>query len=123
MPTKPIARTPKRGAVVEVDSELARSADSQPESQTEPSQAMSAGKATSGEPEALYPHLHVLLRMRKMAFAEGYTREETRIILGISKKTLKRWIHQKLLEDYRLPDVCASAAGIEKCLIARCAMS
>lgn len=30
MPTKPIARTPKRGSVVEVDSELARSADSHP---------------------------------------------------------------------------------------------
>jgi|ERR1700727_1721635 DNA-directed RNA polymerase specialized sigma24 family protein len=113
MSTKP------RRCAVEVDSELARSVDSKPESQAEPSHVMTADKATSGEPEALYPHLYVLLRLRRMAFAEGYTREETQKILGISKKTLKRWIDQGLLEDYRLPDVCASAAGIERCLITR----
>ena len=116
MPTKPIARTPKRGAVVEVDSELARSADSQPEFQTEPSQAMSAGNAVSANPETLYPHLHVMLRLRKIAFAEAYGREDTRRILGVSEKTLGRWIAQGRLEIYGLPDVCASAADIEKCL-------
>jgi hypothetical protein len=114
-----MATKPRRGAVVEVDAELARSAESQPESQTAPSEAMPAGKGMSREPEALYPHLHVLLRMRKMAFAEGYTREETRKILGLSKKTLKRWIDQGFLENYGLPDVFASAADIEKCLVTR----
>jgi len=111
-----LARTSRRGAV-EVDSELARSADSQPESQTEPYQAIPGGKAISGDPETLYPHLHVLLRMRKMAFAEAYTRKGTREILGVSEKTLQRWIDQGRLEIYGLPDVCASAADIEKCLI------
>lgn len=111
-----MARTSRRGAV-EVDSELARSIDNQPESQTEPSQAMPDAKAISVDPEVLYPHLHVLLRMRKMAFAEAYTRKQIRVLLGISEKTLQRWIDQGRLEIYGLPDVCASAADIEKCLI------
>jgi hypothetical protein len=78
---------------------------------------MPAGNAISAGSEVFYPHLHVLLRMRKMAFAEAYTRKETREILGVSEKTLQRWIDQERLEIYGLPDVCASAADIEKCLI------
>lgn len=111
-----MARTSRRGAV-EVDSELARSVDNQPESQTEPSQAMPGGDAISADPEVLYPHLHVLLRIRKMPFAEAYTRKQTRELLGVSEKTLQRWIDQERLEIYGLPDVCASAADIERCLI------
>jgi len=100
---------------VEVDPELARSSDSPLAFHAESSSSMR--KATSADPEVLYPHLHVLLRMRKMAIAEAYTRKETREILGVSEKTLQRWIDQGRLEIYGLPDVCASAADIEKCLI------
>lgn len=112
-----VARASRRGAVVEVDSELARSADSQLESQTEPSQAMPAGNTIEADPVAIYPHLHVLLRMRRMAFAEAYTRKETREILGISEKTMQRWIEHGRLNIYGLPDVCTSAADIERCLV------
>ena len=100
---------------IEVDPELARSPNTGLGCEEEPT-SRSIPVAASGDPEALYPHLHVLLRLRKMAFAEAYTRKETRQILGVSEKTLQRWIDQGRLEIYGLPDVCASAADIEKCL-------
>ena len=109
--------TAKSRKIIEVDPELARSSDSEHGFETESSPSIC--EAASADPEALYPHLHVLLKMRKMAFAEAYTREETRRILGICEKTLQRWIDQKQLETYGLPDVCASAADIEKCLLNR----
>ena len=65
---------------------------------------------------SLFPQLNVLLELRGLQFKPAFSREETLNILGISAKTLTRWIHQGRISDWGLPGICASADGIERCL-------
>lgn len=73
----------------------------------------------SADPGTLYPHLSVLVGHRRSQLKECYTRHEVRVLLGISDKTLGRWLACGELEAYGLPDAFTSAADIERCLEAR----
>ena len=70
-------------------------------------------------PEERFPHLHIMLRHRSLPFKEAYSREETRQVLGITDKTLGRWVDQGAIKIYDLPGICASAQDIEDCLVHR----
>lgn len=104
---------------VEVFPSLAKYADDKLRRETpqNPTSRANQEQSSALSPEECFPHLHAFLHYHCLNFFEAYSRKETRQILGISDKTLGRWIDQVSITVYGQPDVCASAKHIEECIV------
>lgn len=104
---------------VEVFPSLAKYADDKLRRETpqNPTSRANQEQSSALSPEECFPHLHALLHYHGFNFFEAYSRKETRQILGISDKTLGRWIDQGSITIYGQPDVCVSAKDIEECIV------